>query len=50
MSIFGRVILWSVLYYAINTFALFYIDAKGVMEGLDGFLFIIPLFMIACST
>ncbi len=50
MNIFKRTILWNVLYYSINTFTLFYIDAKGVMEGVEGFLFIIPIFIIALST
>ena len=50
MNIFKRTILWNVLYYAINTFTLFYIDAKGVMEGIEGVLIIIPVFIISFST
>ena len=50
LNIFKRTILWNALYYAINTFTLFYIDAKGKLQGAEGFLFIIPIFIISFST
>lgn len=50
MNIFKRTILWDVLYYVINTFTIFYIEPKGVMEGGEAFLFLIPLFIIGWST